>query len=367
MNHLVIWFFLVTFFVLLLYPFAAWLRAVFFPKPVRKNYDSVQPVSIIIACRNEESSIGQKLDSFLCREEWIEGSELIVISNGSTDSTNKILGRYENDPRVQLIMEPEQSSKIISVNRGVERSRHPLLLFSDCRQTMKKGSVKALISNFGDPEVGTVNSTLVDSATGFSFRSVLNFIADSESKSGSSLNVFGALYAQRRSVFRKVPEDLLFDDLFVVVSTLSQGKRLVAEKNAVIYDVAFEKYYRHNRIQRLARGLLIFLVNHFGLIRKLRPTTFFRFIVFKYLKLVLPFMIVACCADFIYGCMASGIGEVDWFCVASFAFLYLLSPVRHLITVNYNFMIATIAFIFFKNRSNKWDKLTMPEPVRDLL
>jgi cellulose synthase/poly-beta-1,6-N-acetylglucosamine synthase-like glycosyltransferase len=180
MSLIALFFFINAAVILLLsiYPLVAWLRAVFFARPVQRSDEAVEPVTIIIACNNEELFIRQKIGSFLNEEEWIKGSELIVISNGSTDGTNSILAEYAGDPRVKVIIEPNASSKIRSVNRGVKESKHELLLFSDCRQLMKTGSVKALLANFNDPAVGTVNSTLIDAANGQkrSFRTLLNFI-----------------------------------------------------------------------------------------------------------------------------------------------------------------------------------------------
>jgi hypothetical protein len=246
---------------------------------------------------------------------------------------------------------------------AVKVAKHELLVFSDCRQRMKKGSVKQLVHNFNDTEVGTVTSTLLDSSVGkkFSFRNILNFIADCESKVGSSLNVFGALYAQRKSVYREIPTDILFDDLFVVVSTIVQKKRLITEKNAVIYDVPFKDYYMKNRIHRLARGLLIFLFNHFKLIRQLPWLVCIRFIVFKYLKLLLPFVIISLLFDLVFFSSILFQWKYLVFFILAFFVLIAFNGTRiiliHLIKINYHFFIATSQFLFMKNRSNKWDKL----------
>lgn len=346
------------------YPVYAWLKSVFFSHKVKKSDNYVVPVSIIIACNNEESFIRQKLDSFLAGEEWIEGSEIIVVSNGSTDSTNKILEEYKPNPYVKIIEERSQITKILAVNKGVEQSKHDLLVFSDCRQTMEKGSVRRLVSNFNDPDVGTVNSTLKDSGpkAGFSFRSILSFVSHCESQSDSSLNVFGALYAQQKSVFRKFPADMLFDDLFVVVSTLLQEKRLVTEEKAVIYDVPFSDYYMQNRIHRLTRGLLIFLFNHFDLIRKLPLNYFLRFLVFKYLKLILPVALIFISIDLFILCYYLPVIYQLVFLLIAIT-LIAIRPLRkfifHFLFINFHFFVATLEFLFFNKRSNRWDKLSV--------
>jgi cellulose synthase/poly-beta-1,6-N-acetylglucosamine synthase-like glycosyltransferase len=345
------------------YPVIAWMRSVLFRNDPRRSASFLQPVSIIIAAHNEEKYISQKLNSFLDPGEWIEGSELIVVSNGSTDATNQILSRYSQLPQVKIIIEPEKASKILSVNRGVKEAKHDLLVFSDCRQVMKNGSVKNLVHYFSDPEIGTVSSTLMDSDANRSksMRSFLNYIADCESISGSSLNVFGALYAQRKPVFREFPEDILFDDLYVVVSTLLQKKRLIAAKDAIIYDVPFTDYYLDDRIERLARGLLLFLFSHFNMIRRLPTGYFTRFIVFKYFKLVLPFVLIIMAFDMAYLSVEYIPPEYMLQGLIVLLLMLVIKPVRKMLIlflrINLHFLIAVMQFIFFKKRSNTWGKL----------
>lgn len=353
------------------YPLYAWLKSVFFHKRIIYSDDTVQPVSIIIACKDEELYIRAKLDSFLAPENWIEGSEIIVVSNGSMDGTNAILQQYAHHPHVQVIIWEHRSSKIISVNHAMKLVKNGIIVFSDCRQTMKPGSVKCLVRNFADPSVGTVTSVL-DNSGGrkrLTIRNLLNFIADCESRSGSSLNVFGALYAQRRTVFREFPANLLFDDLFVVVSTLLQDKRIIAEREAVICDVDFETYYQSNRIQRLARGLMIFLTQQYAMIRKLPAKFYLRFMIFKYLKLLLPFILLALIADALWLTYVHHLQGALLFVAGLICALCVYTPIRklvaHLVSINFNFMMAVLRFVFFNERSNTWDKLHViksPDP-----
>lgn len=148
---------------------------------------------------------------------------------------------------------------------------------------------------FHDPEIGVVNSTIshTDGKGKRSFiRYVLNSICINGSISGSSLNIHGALYAQRRSVFVEFPNDILFDDLFAIISTIGQKKRLVQSNEALITDVPFETYYNRNRLERLARGLLIFLFRYWKDIKKLPIPIVIRFLLYRYLKLLLPYLVL---------------------------------------------------------------------------
>lgn len=323
------------------------------------------PVSIIISCYNEERFIATKINSILRKEEWILGSELIVVSGHSTDATHEILMQYEQDPRVRFVCTTKRMSKIESVNLAVSLSKHNILVFSDVRQRMKIGSIKKLVRHFDNDEIGTVAATLKDTKNQFRAsvcRRLFNYFALQRSKKGSCLNVYGALYAQRKTVFREIPTDLLFDDLFVVVSTIKQGKRLVQEKEAVIYDINFNSYYGPERIMRLARGLLLFLFNYRDFIFSMPKPILLRFLAYKYLKLAMPFgLIVTAILLFVF--LSPGFW-VPLALVSAVFCLALLFPefgrgIRLFLRVNWFFMVATINFIFFNERSTNWSKLKL--------
>jgi biofilm PGA synthesis N-glycosyltransferase PgaC len=350
--------------ILFSYPFVMIALAAFNKGSKLQQPTFTQPVSILIACYNEEKSILNKINSFLEADEWIEDSEILVISAGSTDGTNELLKGFQSHPNVRALILDEHLSKIEALNFAFSLSRHDILVFSDCRQRMEKGSLKQLIKNFSDDSIGTVNSTLVNRSIGKEpsrIRIWLNKTALAESVSGSSLNVYGALYAQRKTIYRKVPADLLFDDLFVVVSTIAQGKRLVQEKNAIIYDIDFGKYYQQERIERLTRGLLIFLVKQWQLILKMPAQPLFRFLIFKYLKLLMPFIhilfiisVAIMIKPFINPLMViAGL--------ATLAIVLWITPSRKFLflfcRINFYIMTSTLSFLFFNKRDLGWKKL----------
>lgn len=346
---------------LIFYPIYVWIYSLIDKKTIQKTKSFIQPVSIIIACYNEEKYIRKKIESFLDKDEWIDGSEIIVVSNGSTDLTNSILLEFESNSFIKIII-LDEASKILSLNIAVKESKHEILLFSDCRQVMKKGSVKNLINNFSDSNIGTVSATLKgEYKDKFSLRCILNFISSCESKFDSSLNVFGALYAQRKSVYREIPQNLLCDDLFVVVSTINQKRRLITDSEAIIYDVPFTQYYSKDRIRRLTRGLLIFFFSHFMFIFKLPFSELIRFLIFKYLKLLLPFILLTICFDIAY--LSYNVIPIKYiyFAFTLILLLFIFTSSRkllsHFISINYHFFIGFLLYVFGKNRSNKWNKL----------
>lgn len=344
-----------------IYPLISWVRYRLFKRPVKKDFSSLEPVSIIISCYNEEAYIKKRIDSMLSTDEWIEGSEIIVVSTGSTDKTNELLEQYELPEIIRLVILPNRISKIASLNRVVEMARHEILVFSDCRQQLGTNAVKNLAYNFRDESVGTVTAVLKDhicKKRESVVRKLLNKILFQDSQTGSSLNVYGALYAQRKSCFRQFPSDILFDDLFVIVSTLNQKKRLILENTSVIYDIPFDEYYKNERIERLNRGLLLFLVNHYKLIFSLRPADLFRFMIYKYMKLLMPVCLLINATLFL--CMTNSL--FTWLVIAGMLSLLLCIPKTRsllflILRINYHFIKSTFRFFFQKERSLGWVKL----------
>jgi poly-beta-1,6-N-acetyl-D-glucosamine synthase len=327
------------------------------------TFQTVPPVSIILACYNEAEYIHAKINSLLAPENWIPGSEIIVVSGGSTDASNSELLKFTSHPNIQIYIFEERIGKIESVNFAVSKAKHDFLIFSDFRQTMSHGSIANLLKRFGRADIGVVTATLLDSgSTGDKsfIRTIMNKMAVQESRYGSCLNVFGALYAQRKESFVQIPNNILFDDLFVIVSTLVQNKKIVQADNAIINDVHFSKYYGPERIGRLARGLLLFLFHHNDLIQRIPLTHRIRFFIYKYLKLTLPVCTMLQMVSML-GLIILGYYTLPICCAILFLLLIATPKTRRLvylyISFQYYFAKAIVQFLTGRNRSVQWEKL----------
>ena len=85
------------------YPTYAYFRARFWPVPIRRA--SILPgVSVILAVRNEERNLGSKLKNLDLLAYPKELIEIIVVSDGSTDDTNRTLGDWEGTNRRPVIL-----------------------------------------------------------------------------------------------------------------------------------------------------------------------------------------------------------------------------------------------------------------------
>ena len=84
-------------------------------------------LTVIIPCYNEEKTVGSLIKSVLKQE--IVG-ELIVIDDGSTDSSVKQIQKIE-DRRIRLIQNKKNSGKGHAIAQGIKHSKLPLLVIQD--------------------------------------------------------------------------------------------------------------------------------------------------------------------------------------------------------------------------------------------
>jgi len=99
-------------------------------------------VSIIIPVYNAEKSIGRCIDSILTQE--FEDFELILINDGSKDSSGEILDEYAaKDARVRVIHKPN-SGVSATRNLGLKEAKGKYIQFLDADDWMTTDSTKIL-------------------------------------------------------------------------------------------------------------------------------------------------------------------------------------------------------------------------------
>ena len=109
-------------------------------------------VSLIIAAHDEEGVIEAKVRDALALDYPRERLQVIVASDGSTDSTVERAGRAGAD----LVLDLERAGKLPAQNSAVERATGEVLAFSDANASWRPDALRLLVASFGDPRVGYV-------------------------------------------------------------------------------------------------------------------------------------------------------------------------------------------------------------------
>jgi poly-beta-1,6-N-acetyl-D-glucosamine synthase len=222
-----------------------WLRGRVRPLPVKAG--AYQPsLSMVMIVRNEAAVVERKLKNLLSLDYPQGLSEIIVVSDGSTDRTNDILHSYSADPKLRVIFRPEPRGKAAGLNDAIAQARGEMVMFTDSRQMLEENAVRLLAQQFADPQVGCSSGELMlgDPDAGETSRGVGLYwrvekkIREMESASGSVVQATGAIYAVRRNLLVPVPAGTILDDVFIPMQVARQGYRVTFLPSARAWDVA---------------------------------------------------------------------------------------------------------------------------------
>jgi poly-beta-1,6-N-acetyl-D-glucosamine synthase len=224
------------------YPVCLYFRARYWPRPVRRS--RIFPrVTIVLAVHNEEQNLLRKLDNLAALDYPADRLEVVVVSDGSTDQTNKDLGAWQDSSRRAVIL-PKHQGKANALNHGIAEAHGEIVCFTDARQTIASEGLNNLIANFADSSVGCASGALMigenesapsSDGVGLYWRLEKN-IRNWEGLAGSTVGATGAFYAVRKDLLLPLPMGTILDDVYIPLQVARQGSRVVFDPEAVAWD-----------------------------------------------------------------------------------------------------------------------------------
>ena len=257
-------------------------------------------VSVIIPARNEEETIGKKLQNSLQLKYPKDKIEIIVVSDNSQDRTEQVVKTFEKDG-VRLIVLSEQIGKTGAQNVGVEVSSGEILIFSDANALYTPDAVRHLVNHFQNLEVGCVSGELCYSNTQGTvvgreenfYWEYEKFIKRQEDRVGSILGANGSIYAVRKSDYVPLEQDII-SDFIEPLEIAARGKKVVYESKAVSCEevsLLFEEEFARKR--RIVARSIYSLFLHRNLLNPfLNRILAFELISHKILRWLSPFFMV---------------------------------------------------------------------------
>jgi cellulose synthase/poly-beta-1,6-N-acetylglucosamine synthase-like glycosyltransferase len=225
------------------FPTLVWMRSRIASRTWKR--DGIQPsVSIIVAVHNGLSLIQEQIPRLLGTDYPPDLTEIIIVSDGSTDGTAEYITSLEHE-RVHAFVLEQHSGKAIALNLGMQHARNQIIVFVDARPTLDRGAIRELVSNFADPGVGCAageltiehhSSNNTASAVGGLYWRYEQWIRICEARVDSPLGVYGGFYAIRRSCAVPFPAGTILDDMFEPLAIVRQGYRSVIDTRARVSD-----------------------------------------------------------------------------------------------------------------------------------
>jgi len=201
--------------------------------------DARPTVSFIVAAHNEESVIGSKIENLLASDYPPERVEILIGSDGSSDSTEEIVRRFADDG-VGLISFPQHQGKSATQNGLVAAASGEILVFTDADCMLPAQILAYLIENFGDERIGLVTGTPryqnqleTDVTQNESlYLRYETWLRNQESDRGLLAMASGSLFAMRRSLWKPLDPNWS-DDFALPLQVELAGMRNVLDSRVV--------------------------------------------------------------------------------------------------------------------------------------
>jgi hypothetical protein len=223
-------------------------------------------VSFIIAARNEEARIGEKIENTLRQDYPPRALEIIVASDCSTDRTDDIAAGYA--PRVRLVRLAERRGKEAAQQLAVAAASGEILIFSDVATALAADGVSTMVSYFADSTVGCVSSVdrFVDeygrvSGEGAYVRYEM-FLRSLESRVNSLVGLSGSFFGARRQVCRRWDAGRQ-SDFNTLLNAVDMGWRGVLAVRSVGYyrNIADDRREFQRKVRTVLRGIHVLAGN----------------------------------------------------------------------------------------------------------
>ncbi len=222
------------------YPLSLRLLARLRSRPVRRGAVPGK-IAVCVCAYNEERVIADKIHNLLHMRRAVPDLDILLYVDAATDRTAEIVADLAEDIRV--VFSPARLGKSHGMNLLVAMTDADYVVFTDANVIFVQDALPHLLAPFADPEVGCVCGHLVytddraaaTAAIGSFYWRLEERIKELESACGSVMGADGSIFAIRRSLHRPPPPDLI-DDMFVSLSVLIAGARIVRATDAVAYE-----------------------------------------------------------------------------------------------------------------------------------
>jgi cellulose synthase/poly-beta-1,6-N-acetylglucosamine synthase-like glycosyltransferase len=218
------------------YPLVLCVIAALRPRAVARRASAPQ-VTVLIPAYNEASCIAATIQNKLEQDYPADKLQIIVVSDASSDGTDGIVQSYASRG-VELLRQVTRQGKAAALNEAVRRARGELLVFSDANSQFAPDTVRRLVENFGDPQVGYVTGQLhythADETSGRGSSGYMryeNWLRRLETQVDSVIGVNGGVDAMRRSLYSPVPVDQI-TDFVLPLQVIAAGFRVVYDARA---------------------------------------------------------------------------------------------------------------------------------------
>jgi cellulose synthase/poly-beta-1,6-N-acetylglucosamine synthase-like glycosyltransferase len=273
------------------YPLLLWLVA-----RVRRTRTIAPPaepeprISLIVAARDEEAVIADKVGNALALDYPRDRLQVIVASDGSTDATAERARAAGAD----AVLELPHRGKVSAQDAGADAATGEVLVFSDANTRLEPDAVRRLVAALGDGVgyvCGHVHFTGGSANQEGVYWRYETAVRALESRLGSVTAGNGGLYATRRESYIRV-DPRMGHDLSLPFNMVKRGWRAVYEPRARgverMTPTSEDEYRRKRRM--MSRTWLILLRGGILSPRGYGPLYLLQVVSHRLLRYLTPFL-----------------------------------------------------------------------------
>ena len=205
-------------------------------------------ITILIACRNEESTIGNLLNSLAKQNYPKDKAEIIIVNDHSDDNTAQVIQQFSNNGIRLLNLPDGLSGKKNAMQIGVQHATSEIIITTDADCTMNEYWITSLVSYYLQykPKLLVAPVVLKPYTTVFQKLQSLEFLSLIGSGAGAiglkrPIMCNGANLLFEKSVFKNNMEGNDYasgDDIFLLISTKKEDRKsihFIKSFEAVVY------------------------------------------------------------------------------------------------------------------------------------
>jgi biofilm PGA synthesis N-glycosyltransferase PgaC len=208
------------------------------PEPLNMEKAEWPQVTMVIAAYNEASILNQKLENTLALDYPREKLQIIFVTDGSTDGSERLLANVEG---IEVSHEGKREGKLAAINRIMRNVQTPYVVFSDANSFLNKESIKRIILRYQDPSVGGVagekkiarsqHPSAIGEAEGLYWQ-YESFMKKQDADFNTVVGAAGELFSIRTDLYEPPDQSFILDDFIISMQTCLKGYRIDYEPGA---------------------------------------------------------------------------------------------------------------------------------------
>ncbi len=209
---------------------------------LRKLEGSEDPVvTVIVPAYNEERTIARSLESILASD--YPAFELLVVNDGSTDTTEKKVRPLLRDPRVRYLRK-SNGGKASALNFGLAAAKGDIILYTDADSFFLPDTIRKMTRWFADPAIGAVSGNDAPMNPESSLQKLLTvtthigsgFVRRALSIMGTLVIISGNIGAVRKNLLRRVNgfTDIWGEDLDLTFKLHKIRSKIIFDPDAMV-------------------------------------------------------------------------------------------------------------------------------------